>query len=1585
MKNKVLKAVIIMLLIVTLTIADFVLLGTSLVTYALENITNTTSNNNVKFAAYFKTEEEVSRIDYEMNSNEMKLYLEVAVENKGYFDGVVTLENSNFKIKENLSSDKITKIEGNTITLNRVRAGNKAEIELAIEPIMDESYGDNMLSKETTIKLSGKYNNGEEKIVDINAEKKVTLNLTVPANIDTTLERKVLTNRVYKIGEENKRIVQVELNSTVVENTYPIKRTIFELPLPNGAENVEVITKGTYATNGEADRELVYEEDNKVLYIVIENISKDGKIAWNKNVKDNVIVTFMLDAEQEVPVEEYTAKSKVELYGQQSKVIEKELTYNLSEEADGIIRASSSSNEVIYKGKIYSKEEREYNITTNIEVNYANLIDGNTVEERATYRTDVEDKVANIEYKTTTIKKSEIEKILGTEGKLTIQNGLKQEEITSETEADENGNIIITYEPGVKTLQVTVTKAIETGVIRLNHTKVIKAENYSKAEIDEIKQLVEIVDVKYTTAEYTFERKMTLRDVTAEVGLTVIPQTISAEGSREMQIALTLRTDDEKYELFKNPSFLITMPEGVTVKSLSNATISADAGLTISKLEPITQRQIMLEIIGEQQKYVTSDINTQINFTANVNIEKLMPNKVDRIKMHYTNQEKTYDMQSAPINIIASNARIVTNLKIENYNNLGTILQKYSDGTTEVNGKLPLNNSEMIQAPVKYTIINNDSKAITLKASLVADFTDKEENVESIMNYVEEEITIEAGQMKLIEQVLQIPAGLYFSEKIELKSLVEYTYSGTEYSVPNTIQLATEEKEGIRDISIINDKIQLETFMQLGDKTGIKETDEIFNEQIVKYIIEVTNVSNEVVSNLIVKNVQDNGNIYDLKEIEVSNIAIQPEPFIEHRYGELDTNTKVFEIGQLNPGESRELVCKVVVKKSEENNITSANISVLAEGIEETNVKQISNTVKDANLKIASRRALNEEVQIYANSSYLIVSTIKNLTNQEVKDTNVRIHLSEGLTYKENYPINALDENDQELDIIKDITYNKEENYIDLVISNLAENQEITLISMLYIEEFSTEETSKDITVYLEVNDIISNDVISNTKQMETNVTVVQSVNIAEGQKVKNGDKVIITGEIVNIGNIDSTITVQDEVPNGLDIEKVTVIKNGERIDQTSTAIENSIIMSLDIARGETIALEIEATVNTSKIITETIENTIIVKPFVSEEVVSNKIVLSIESTVDTSTGNEETEYEKPEDPTPETPTPETPDPETPTPETPETPDPETPTPETPDPEPEKYTISGTAWVDKNKNNVKDQDELLKDIIVKVVDLNNQNTFLRSVEGNIIEVKTNKNGEYKIENVEKGKYNIIFKYNTDLYELNESSNLKDYIIESTKEKVAITNNINLEENKTIDLELVELTEFNLKIDKYISKVIVQNQKGTKTSEYAKQQLVREEISNKYLSGSTVLVEYTMEISNIGELAGYATEIVDYLPADMKFHSELNTQWYAGEDGNLYNASLATTAIKPGETKTIRLVLLKTMTKNNTGTTLNIAEISETMNIKEYADIDLKDNQSKAEIIVNVATGTIITYIIAIMNSVVIISIGMYMIKKKVIK
>ena len=1619
MKNKALKTILIVALIIALTIADFVLVGTKLVTYALEDI-------GVKFNAYFKSEEgeETPEIEYEIDNQEMKLCFEISVESGVSFDGVITLsENANFKLKDGLSQG-ISKIEGNKIILETIRTGNTAKIEVGIEPVVQEDYGEDMLSKESTLTLSGNYDDGTDSNKSINLEEKVRLTLTPPANIETSLNGKIITNKSYQLGEETKKIVQIELSSAVLGNVYPIEETTFEVSLPKEVEGIEVITKGTYATNGEADRVLIentnymWDKVNNKLQISIKNTSKDSKISWKQNAIDNVIVTLILPETVNTTAEEYNVTSKIKLYGQEESLDEKTLNYNLAEEADEIIRASIHNNEDIYKGKIYSREEREYTSTTNIEVNYANLIQGVTIKEKNTYRKDItlEDLTANIEYKTTTISKSEFDKVLGETGSLLIkdQSGNTVKEVKS-TDFATDGKLIITYASGVKELTIEMTKAIGSGVIRLEHTKVIKTENYTEEEIDSIKYLVEQGEVIYNTQTNKFGIGKDLKDVTSQVALTV-PETISAEGNKEISMSITLKTDNEKYELFENPIFIVTMPEGVTVNSVSDGADSTlYGGLEISKLEVISNKEIEIALTGKQTEYIESNINSQINFKANVSIEKLMPNKVDSIKMQYQNKGNTYNIESEKINVIASNTKLLTHVKVENYNGSGEILERYSNNTTEITGELPVGNTEEIEMTVIYTIINNYAQDIVASMAAVdVNYTNYEGNKTDLLTEIEQDVEVKAGEMKQISKTVKIPAELYYGEKIDLATLLECTYSGTLYKVRNDIGLETEGKEGLRDITIIDDKIQVETFAQLGDGSGVSKYDEVYNEQIISYIIEVTNISNETISNIIVKNKQDNGNIYDLKEIEIINYAVSGETVIEHVYAELSTDLKVFESFELKKGESIELLCRVVAKKKEENNITSANISISANGLEQQNLSQISNKVKESSIKISSRKALTEEVQMYATEVLKISNYITNLTDKEMNDIDVKLYLSEGLEFKGNTMVEVLDLGGEKLERLSDIHYNKDDNCLEFKITKLNANEIINITAYTYIKAMDLEQLSTEVMTYAKVNDVVSNNVKVNAKQIETELSVIQSVNILEGQKVKNEEIIIITGEITNKGYVDTTAIIKDDLPEGLEIVKVELKQNGQVIDKTESASDSLAYVIAEIEKGETVTIIIEAKVNTSRIILEELTNQIIATPKYGETVYSNEIIIEIDSDVDTNMGGEdsgdevpgeqEDEYkdptleipddDKPEDDKPgddkpgdDKPGDDKPGDDKPGDDKPEDDKPEDDKPEDDKPgdqEEQDYTISGYAWVDKNENGLKDVDEVIPNVLVKIIDIDNKNTFLKDKNGKEIEIKTDKNGGYAIKNLPKGNYNLIFKYNTEVYEIKANTGIKDYIIEKTDEKVAITNNINLEQNKTLDLILMELTEFNMKLDKYISKVIVQTANETRTSTYTENQLAREEISKKYLSGATVLVEYNIKISNIGELSGYVTEIIDYLPSDMKFYSELNKQWYIGDDRNLYNTTLSNTEIKPGESRTIKLILSKTMTPANTGTTTNIAEISGMMNTKQYVDIDMNNNKSKAEIIVNIATGTMITYIIAVLNSIAILAFGMYIIKNKVI-
>ena len=128
-----------------------------------------------------------------------------------------------------------------------------------------------------------------------------------------------------------------------------------------------------------------------------------------------------------------------------------------------------------------------------------------------------------------------------------------------------------------------------------------------------------------------------------------------------------------------------------------------------------------------------------------------------------------------------------------------------------------------------------------------------------------------------------------------------------------------------------------------------------------------------------------------------------------------------------------------------------------------------------------------------------------------------------------------------------------------------------------------------------------------------------------------------------------------------------------------------------------------------------------------------------------------------------------------------------------------------------------------------------------------------------------------------------------------------------------------------------------------------------------------------------------------MPSDFKFNTEINNNWYQRTDGSIVTKELTNQVINPGESKTVTLTLTKTMTSANAGTSTNVAEIGAQSNRLQISDIDStpnnnkqgEDDQSKADIIISIATGLTTTYIIATILIISIFGIGIYLIKKKI--
>ena len=229
------------------------------------------------------------------------------------------------------------------------------------------------------------------------------------------------------------------------------------------------------------------------------------------------------------------------------------------------------------------------------------------------------------------------------------------------------------------------------------------------------------------------------------------------------------------------------------------------------------------------------------------------------------------------------------------------------------------------------------------------------------------------------------------------------------------------------------------------------------------------------------------------------------------------------------------------------------------------------------------------------------------------------------------------------------------------------------------------------------------------------------------------------------------------------------------------------------------------------------------------------------------------------------------------------------------------------------------------------------------------------------------------------------------LLNSDNEVLASTDTITINNGSksNIDAGFIKATVFDLSLEKRISKVTVQTSNDTNTYNFNNQQLAKVDINGKYLDGAKVIVEYTISVKNEGELEGYAKEVVDYLPKELEFQPELNEKWYKGNDGNLYTEELANTPIAVGQTKSVKLILTKTMTERNTGIINNEAEISKSYNKSGVADKDSKnkdknskdDDMSSADLIIGVKTGDTLIYISAIIAGIIIAIIALFIVKK----
>ena len=1561
-------------------------MGSGLISYAADE------QNQITFNAQIQDSErkEVKEADI---TSELNLHLSIAVKEGNLKNVNLDLSNCNFKLKDESGIDQIN-------------AGETKELYFKIVARNDDQFKLDLLNMESKIKLTGTYSN-DNKTEEVNKEETVSVkwNAQELYNMDDetgketkVLENEIITNKTYTIDGKEKRVVQVKIKSGIKDNIYPIEKTqITANPLESGkmeegkfvaeneleAEKVEVAAYSTKATNGKdgsinfgtvEENKLgswQYDSESGKITITVNN-SKDENncVAWAKNAVDEFVVTYIYNEEsvKNVDMIETTVESNLKLYVDENG-LNKTSSRSTNDEKHMLLELDiqapkSLSKRNIQKGESFaeawtlniSNTQIGENILAGSELDKLNIADSKDIKP-VTY------------YNATYINKDEFIDILGEDGTIDLINIETKKQIgtiTIDSVAPNNETLLTEeYPEDVSLIGIQISKPIKAGKLRIASRKTLNISSVEEyvSKIDKIDSLTinAIAGIPkageenfiYLTKTISKQISLVSPKSNAELGINLgkDKETLPVGEENKVDFTVTLHTSKETDKLFNNPTVQIELPEQVKEASIVENTegISNANGLELNGIT-INNNIIEVKLTGNQGEYVDyNGQDTTITFSANLKTPELQPTTTGDIKLTVVNGEEKIE-DSKQVTFSAEKGIILAN-SISNYNGEEPEILAIKENSKT--GLLSEEKSAIAQ--VKGTIINNTGKDLENRV-VTGNFAEAGSTINPTLK---EEITAENAKVEYsvdgqtFEAYNPEKANEYKSYKITFAKLTDKTVTTFTYKIEIPENLGANKSMNSTYAIEIEDKIQqkaaaitLETPQKIEIEVSAKAiSDTVYEEQEVTFTVDVTNKSN-----VTAKNVSIEASLPE--ELE---LVSKPENF-DIEAGKTVTKTITAKV-------------KALPEETKQKDITTT-IKAIPNGKEDqAKTAEVKNVVKQANLKIEVNSYIEDSEEKKAEVGDIIQYeiTLKNASESEMKNIEIINNIPKETKLVEGYMLIL----DEELDeYVEDKNISKKDlgnNIYSWSISELKGKEEKTLIVRVELESLKENKIKNEIAIKCEQEFGKDNQyIIQVLNEVKTPAKVTATMSSpTENAEVKENDEIIYNILIKNEGEALANINIEDILPEGLSVEKAEYKIGDEESEEIEYNPGKVNLYEITLKQNEELNIKIICTV-TDKVTKEKISNSATISMKGSKDIKTNEVMhrVKVNPEIPDKPGTDEPGTDKPDTPTDKT-----------------------------------YSISGTAWLDENEDGIKDEKEkLLKGILVKIKQINKDNVaeYLKGEDGKEITAITDNDGKYEFKELKAGKYIIEFEYNTKTYKLTPVTN-KDSVptAPTTSEGTTVktdTLNVTNENIENINIGLVLNSKFDLELNKYITKVTVQNNSGTTEYNYNNEQLAKVEIKAKQMASSTVLVEYQIEIKNNGAVPGTATVIADYLPKGLKFNSEMNTNWYQGTDGNLYTEELKDIMLEPGESKQVKLVLTKAMTSNSTGTFTNAAEIYEDKNDFGLVDTnstpankEQKENDySTAELIISTATGSPMMYIGIIITSMLILGGGIYLINKKVI-
>ncbi len=1451
---------------------------------------------------------------------------------------------------------------------------------------------------------------------------KPTINLV--ANRTTLTNGKSFDNVVF--GNEN-----WEYDSA--SNTLTIKSSNNEQEVVINQNN-DIIKDETVAEVKENRLYSLSGTDEYTLTYVYENVAIKDDLSLSSKVSAKVnYLSGNVNDTDNTKVKETNEEFNYHLTGQVGDIV----SYSVENLTDSYYKSYiylNNNNQNPYEVVVNEKEIINISLKdivssmTITDVNsYYTLKDGNRVDTN------------DFKYNKIEISKENFDKILGENGSIKVQDlaGNVLAEINGQAQADETGIININLSNlNINKVQITATNPVADGDLILNIQRAVRKSEFSKDDYTRFEAITfeSRLNSKYnyvgdSISNGTKYSTTLIRDTQTKINLVVDREALSTIVNNEnVEIRVELNNDKEASDIYGHSTFRIEMPEYIESMNIKNANIVYGEGLDITNayVQNEDGKVVIYIVVDGKQEYLNSGLvtnGTNLVINADIKVNLFAPAAEQEIKAQVVNDEATIysDEGKSVVKVLYSApSGVLTVAATKNYDKAGSMITSVHQGKMEDTIEIF---AEPKTATMDVVVMNNNNNTVsdisilgripfkgvkdlatgedlgttsdTQLAGLVkADelnrgefkvYYSTNENATKLLDDPENEWKENPEDLGKVKSYLIIPVEKdYTMNKAEVvRFSYEYiipgdlqhneSFYGTfmAYYVNNTDVAKIDETSEADIVGLTTGEGPEITFKYEANKKTLKEFEEI------KYTAIVENVGTSVAKN--VKVTLPVPNNTEFVDYEVSNGKAKVD---------VNDNTANAVIEDLDAKEKIEITITVRANElpivdelgrnvNNELEIKSTS-TVTADDLQKTlKSEEIVAKIVKAELEVSlitpeERTDLEpgEDFVYYRSNPYVFYGEVMNLTDNKVTNLKASVKLpaefdldrayimgyeEDGLTVKEIKDGVKFDEVTREISWTFDsINGSRAANFAFVVTVGTMPDGVTRLVDKMTLsakadgtEEYYSNEIKLPIAV----------------PQLE----ITQTTN-TKNTYVKEGQTIEYVFNIKNTGNAVATnVKLTDKIPDGLKVQSATYTVAGNTA-RTTSLNGKDVVINANLRPNEEMVANVKAIAqNLNGMQEKTVSNNGSVQADFLSEKATNTITHIVEA-------DEENRIEQDEDTSGATGTSKLDGMISST---------------------EKrsqntivktYKVTGRVWLDANHNGMRDAGEYSMNANVSLINVDN---------GNIVKkAQTSSSGDYTLSGVENGKYMVLFDYDTTLYtatlykqegiadDVNSDAVTTKIEQDGTKRNAAVTDVITINDLSlsNIDLGLVNAQKFDLSVNKVITKMTSQSSNSTNTETFGDgSKLSQMPIAGKYVASTVVYIEYKITVKNEGDVAGFAKKVVDYVPNGMQFNSSLNEDWYSGNDGNLYSSALADVELQPGEERTLKLVLQRQMTVDNTDIVSNQAEIAEDYNIYGVSDINStpmnraqrENDLSKADAILTIKTGETLIYTSVIITIVIV--------------